>query len=187
MTTIETCQCCSKSDIKMSNCSACKAVTYCSKECQINDWKFHKTRCFKAGGTCIQDYKTAVKIVLENKHFDPIFKAVHHQHISDINNILMLCLITPNFDDSKNLVSYACTLNAANIDNFSEEMGVKMISGKRNAFFLYHDERYEQNSSKGSMISFDFDYETRNVIYYELFKILDFPIKLTVYLDGRCD
>lgn len=28
-----------------NRCSVCKAVAYCNRECQINDWQNHKTRC----------------------------------------------------------------------------------------------------------------------------------------------
>ena len=30
---------------RMKYCSGCKVATYCSKECQIKDWKAHKKRC----------------------------------------------------------------------------------------------------------------------------------------------
>jgi len=29
----------------MKNCSRCKSVSYCSKECQVRDWKRHKKAC----------------------------------------------------------------------------------------------------------------------------------------------
>jgi hypothetical protein len=32
-------------EIKLSKCSRCKAVSYCSKECQKADWKMHKQSC----------------------------------------------------------------------------------------------------------------------------------------------
>ena len=30
---------------KMTKCSGCKLVRYCSTSCQRNDWKFHKYQC----------------------------------------------------------------------------------------------------------------------------------------------
>lgn len=44
-TTIRRCQYCFKSDEKLSKCSSCNVVHYCSKECQRRDWKTHKVYC----------------------------------------------------------------------------------------------------------------------------------------------
>jgi hypothetical protein len=35
---------------KLSKCSGCKVVSYCSKECQVGDWKKHKIVCKKNRG-----------------------------------------------------------------------------------------------------------------------------------------
>ena len=35
--------CCSTKNLK--ECSRCKQVSYCSKECQLHDWKSHKPNC----------------------------------------------------------------------------------------------------------------------------------------------
>lgn len=43
--TIRRCQYCFKTDEKLSKCSRCKVVHYCSKECQKQDWKIHKVYC----------------------------------------------------------------------------------------------------------------------------------------------
>jgi hypothetical protein len=32
-------------DTKLLQCSACKMVRYCDRECQRKDWKFHKKGC----------------------------------------------------------------------------------------------------------------------------------------------
>jgi len=45
ITTIRRCQYCFKSDDKLSKCSSCNVVHYCSKECQKGDWKTHKEYC----------------------------------------------------------------------------------------------------------------------------------------------
>lgn len=43
--TIRRCQYCFKNDVKLSKCSSCNVVHYCSKECQKEDWKMHKIYC----------------------------------------------------------------------------------------------------------------------------------------------
>jgi hypothetical protein len=47
---IETCQYCGKCETQMDNtklmkCQRCKMTCYCSKECQVADWKSHKKAC----------------------------------------------------------------------------------------------------------------------------------------------
>lgn len=44
---ITKCSNCNKKAEKLSNCSACQTVAYCSKECQRIDWPRHKTDCRK--------------------------------------------------------------------------------------------------------------------------------------------
>ncbi len=39
------CEKCGKKDKEMFLCSRCLYTSYCSKDCQINDWKFHRTSC----------------------------------------------------------------------------------------------------------------------------------------------
>ncbi|EKM79834.1 hypothetical protein AGABI1DRAFT_18833, partial [Agaricus bisporus var. burnettii JB137-S8] len=39
------CQNCGKTGTKLSNCSACQSVKYCSKDCQLVDWMTHKSVC----------------------------------------------------------------------------------------------------------------------------------------------
>ena len=42
------CHVCSRWDMKLMQCNRCKSVTYCGRECQVEDWKQHKTGCFPA-------------------------------------------------------------------------------------------------------------------------------------------
>jgi hypothetical protein len=45
---IASCQVCEKGEaegLKLSFCSSCRSVSYCSRECQKTDWKAHKVIC----------------------------------------------------------------------------------------------------------------------------------------------
>jgi hypothetical protein len=46
-TNIPTCNTCNKIDEKLKKCTRCKTMFYCSKECQVKDWKKHKKICKK--------------------------------------------------------------------------------------------------------------------------------------------
>ena len=43
---MDTCARCRRQD-QLKLCSRCRAVKYCSKECQISGWKAHKAKCRK--------------------------------------------------------------------------------------------------------------------------------------------
>ena len=42
------CENCDKETSKMQKCSRCRLVRYCSRDCQLADWKEHKKACKKA-------------------------------------------------------------------------------------------------------------------------------------------
>ena len=42
------CKNCGKEASKMQKCSRCRLVRYCSRDCQLADWKEHKKSCKKA-------------------------------------------------------------------------------------------------------------------------------------------
>ena len=44
---VRVCEKCGKEAMKMNKCSACRLVWYCSRECQLGDWKAHKKACKK--------------------------------------------------------------------------------------------------------------------------------------------
>lgn len=54
------CDHCNKDNTDATLCGGCKLVYYCSKECQIADWKYHKPACMvmKKHGIKIEDGKT---------------------------------------------------------------------------------------------------------------------------------
>jgi hypothetical protein len=39
------CAVCDKKDCKLLRCARCHFIAYCSRECQISDWKEHKPQC----------------------------------------------------------------------------------------------------------------------------------------------
>ena len=40
-----TCAFCGKDEASQPHCAGCNFVTYCSRECQRNDWITHKPTC----------------------------------------------------------------------------------------------------------------------------------------------
>ena len=181
------CKVCLKIDENMQICSACKSVHYCSIDCQKLDWKSHKTGCFKINQVYISD--KAIETVFNNKVFNKMFQYIHHFNItgSNIKDKLMFCLISPNFDNLKQLESYTCIINIALINEFSEDIKSKLNDNQKSVYFIYYDGiNYDANSSKGSIINFDFEYEKRDMLCYEAIKTLELPTMFTVYLDGRC-
>lgn len=49
-TTVEKCANCGKTD-SLKRCAKCKKTSYCSRDCQKNDWKPHKKACGSYGGS----------------------------------------------------------------------------------------------------------------------------------------
>ncbi|CAG2118505.1 unnamed protein product [Medioppia subpectinata] len=48
------CDNCLKQSDQLKRCSKCLYMYYCSKECQKNDWKYHKNECKLYGNHLIQ-------------------------------------------------------------------------------------------------------------------------------------
>ncbi len=180
------CIVCSTTNKNMQICSACKNVHYCSVECQKSNWKSHKTECFKLGQVKLSDQ--ACQIILNNIAFNKIFQYIHHFNISEenIDVKIMLCLISPNFDTSNKIESYSCILNIGPLSGFSEDIKLRLIENKRSVFLMYYDKLHnDMNSSKGSIINFDFDFNKRDMLCYESVKTMELPAEFTVYDDGR--
>lgn len=58
--TKQTCKCCQKKLDDMKHCGACKAVFYCSKECQVANNVFHQKNC-----AMIQTITTKIKVPVQ--------------------------------------------------------------------------------------------------------------------------
>jgi len=50
--TIDMCVVCGKASDTLKKCSRCKNISYCSKNCQLNDWTKHKTNCQNQSPRC---------------------------------------------------------------------------------------------------------------------------------------
>jgi hypothetical protein len=172
----------------MERCSACKVAKYCSVECQRKDWKTHKNECFKPGQVEISN--RASDVVLNNQAFSKILQCVHHNQITNknIKKNLLLCLITPVFDNTNKIESYICVINVAPINSFSSDVKDNIVDNKRAIYVMYHDPTHNNaNASKGSLVSFDFDYDKRDMICYERVRGLPLPAQYNVYEDGRIE
>ena len=45
MASSEECVGCGKKNAELKRCGRCKEIKYCSRECQVNDWRMHKLAC----------------------------------------------------------------------------------------------------------------------------------------------
>jgi hypothetical protein len=64
------CSFCNTSTDNLLRCSKCKYISYCSINCQKNDWKKHKCICSNNPGEIEIRYKAAnaIKILSNNKY-----------------------------------------------------------------------------------------------------------------------
>ena len=58
-TKLAKCANCAKEGAKMLTCSVCKKTAYCSRECQKEDWQFHKRTCKKPEDKTKKDGKSS--------------------------------------------------------------------------------------------------------------------------------
>jgi hypothetical protein len=78
---------------KMSKCSRCKEVYYCSKVCQANDWKSHKKSCVKkksATSSFTGKKKTAPSTVSSGSIPVLILAEQHHNVVCMRSNSLLM-------------------------------------------------------------------------------------------------
>lgn len=70
------CKYCSaiEGDIKYKICSSCRSVYYCSKECQIKDWKEHKNECNHSTKDALSMVKKVMASIHRNKDIENIFR-----------------------------------------------------------------------------------------------------------------
>jgi uncharacterized protein Veg len=55
------CHSCQKSVEKISKCAKCRIASYCSRECQIKDWKNHKIICNDLGKQKVETAKESME------------------------------------------------------------------------------------------------------------------------------
>ncbi len=56
--------------IPFKRCAQCKSVYYCSKECQLADWRLHKLCCITTRTAC--DYMSVIKDIVNQHTANPI-------------------------------------------------------------------------------------------------------------------
>lgn len=103
---------------RLCRCANCKAVYYCSKQCQENDWKMHRTLCRqiklidKKGikyvklASNIQLYKPNVDISINHNVFD-LYGHDHRIQVTNnlFNNLLKHCIDNNKYNmDKLNIV-----------------------------------------------------------------------------------
>jgi hypothetical protein len=77
---VKVCRNCDKTEIQMDGallmkCKRCKVVYYCSKECQVTDWKSHKTTCDIVGSgsvsrSALKTSHTTASAFIQSNYFD---------------------------------------------------------------------------------------------------------------------
>eukprot|EP00529_Nitzschia_sp_RCC80_P011190 CAMPEP_0113464094 /NCGR_PEP_ID=MMETSP0014_2-20120614/13015_1 /TAXON_ID=2857 /ORGANISM="Nitzschia sp." /LENGTH=638 /DNA_ID=CAMNT_0000356147 /DNA_START=20 /DNA_END=1936 /DNA_ORIENTATION=- /assembly_acc=CAM_ASM_000159 len=97
-----------KNKNKLRRCSRCKSAWYCSRRCQMNDFRYHKIECHEVNLT-IRTIESSSGSVQEPQH--------HDQH-SNANNVRLLIrtflkLLVPN-DEEENQVDCSSNILAAN-------------------------------------------------------------------------
>lgn len=77
---LKTCSTCFKQNYDVRECSRCKAVAYCSKKCQTNDWQAgHKKECKKLA---IQNKKCTREVSCQ-KFSTNVFCVVLHTRLTN--------------------------------------------------------------------------------------------------------
>ena len=56
-------------DVQFMRCSKCKVTTYCSRECQVANWKIHKIHCkYLQGQELTEEEKDKLGQYLASRH-----------------------------------------------------------------------------------------------------------------------
>jgi hypothetical protein len=128
-TNIKMCGHCNKIEAldgaKLMKCQRCKVTYYCSKQCQIDDWKIHKRVCNELG-SCVESRstfktsQTAIRAFIKSNYFDiakEVYKKTQEHNVSKkellleidfhgdapaLRNEFKVCLVPGFFEGSSN-------------------------------------------------------------------------------------
>lgn len=102
---LTSCKFCKKNNVVALWCAICRSVSYCSKECQSNDWNNHKMICNE--NEKFKDFILLSKAMIEkaflNERFARIFRTIMHlnhaQNLKELTNHHIVAVIeTFNYD-----------------------------------------------------------------------------------------
>ncbi len=82
------CAHCQRNDIKLSACSTCMLVRYCSTDCQRKDRKLHKVVCSPSNIQAGKDIKTFINDVISRNTIIYLIKALAHHWLHDTTDTL---------------------------------------------------------------------------------------------------
>ena len=96
---LDKCSFCKTPTKKPLQCSRCKNIVYCSRDCQIKDWRVHKKQCFKK--IIIPNLKKVIKKV-EDKSYGENKNTINpDKHMEEIGKNLSKLMIGKNQKKTK--------------------------------------------------------------------------------------